>query len=149
MTSNVHGEGSPGLATKEAGNTHNSSSVAIELPSVESILSKLENPASLTVSGEPADSSSEEEEKEGQFLRTLQEVLSKTEGIEGETSFDVQELCNALETAGDTTEQGMQTEAVASILHKLWRKRSRYMVEATEALANASRDRESSTLGLR
>jgi hypothetical protein len=79
------------------------------------------------------------------MFRALKEVLSKTEG--NVDVFDVQELRDALESADTAAQEGRRgpqlLEGVAAILQKLWQSESRYMVEAAEALANASRDRTS------
>lgn len=118
----------------------------IELPAVETVVPDLTDLKSL--------SSSETEgvvpvEEHDQMFRALKEVLSKTEGAED--VFDVQELRDALESA-DTAAQGGRRgpqllRGVAAILQKLWQSESRYMVEAAEALANASRDRTSILTG--
>jgi hypothetical protein len=145
MTSQAHKDGSLGLATQET-------TIANELPSVSSMLSKLENPTSLACSGEaeglPAKGDGEEEED--RLFHALKEVLLKTESGEEETAFDVRELRDALETAGILSEQERDPSQLVggatSILQKLWQSKSRYMVDAAEALANASRDRETSAI---
>ncbi|PCH04775.1 Armadillo-like helical [Penicillium occitanis (nom. inval.)] len=111
----------------------------IELPAVETVVPDLTDLKSL--------SSSETEEvapveEQDQMFRALKEVLSKTEG--DEDVFDVQELRDALESADTAAQEGRRGPqllgGVAAILQKLWQSESRYMVEAAEALANASRD---------
>ncbi|KAF5014315.1 hypothetical protein F66182_14746, partial [Fusarium sp. NRRL 66182] len=76
------------------------------------------------------------------MFRTLKQVLAKTE--RDEDVFDVQELREALEYADTAAQEGRRGPqllgGVAAILQKLWQSESRYLVEAAEALANASRD---------
>ncbi|RAO73773.1 uncharacterized protein BHQ10_009785 [Talaromyces amestolkiae] len=76
------------------------------------------------------------------MFRALKQVLAKTE--RDEDVFDVQELREALESADTAAQEGRRGPqllgGVAAILQKLWQSESRYLVEAAEALANASRD---------
>jgi hypothetical protein len=115
----------------------------IDLPAVESVIPDLTNLESLSPSTETEEVIPAEEQ--GQMFRALKEVLSKTEG--NVDVFDVQELRDALESADTAAQEGRRgpqlLEGVAAILQKLWQSESRYMVEAAEALANASRDRTS------
>lgn len=115
----------------------------IDLPTVESVIPDLTKLESLSPSTETEEVIPAEEQ--GQMFRALKEVLSKTEG--NVDVFDVQELRDALESADTAAQEGRRgpqlLEGVAAILQKLWQSESRYMVEAAEALANASRDRTS------
>lgn len=119
-----------------------SSADGIDLPAVETVVPNLTDlkslPSSTGIEGVPV-------EEQGQMFRALKEVLSKTEG--DEDVFDVQELRDALESADTAAQEGRRGPqllgGVAAILQKLWQSKSRYMVEAAEALANASRDRTS------
>lgn len=115
----------------------------IDLPAVESVIPDLSNLKSLSSSTEIEEVIPAEEQDH--MFRALKEVLSKTEG--DEDVFDVQELREALDLA-DTAAQGGRRGpqllgGVAAILQKLWQSESRHLVEAAEALANASRDRTS------
>ncbi|OKL62015.1 hypothetical protein UA08_02709 [Talaromyces atroroseus] len=145
MTSQTHEDSSLGLATEKTTPSQDLSSIASDMPSVDSVLSRLENPHSLALSGElEGFLAKEDEEEHGRLLHALQKVLSKTESGDEDTSFDVQELRDALEMTDAIAEQERHVPQMvggaASILQKLWQSKSRYMVEAAEALANASRD---------
>jgi hypothetical protein len=113
----------------------------IDLPAVESVIPDLRNLKSLSSLKQTEEVVPVEEQD--QMFRALKEVLSKTEG--DEDVFDVQELRDALESADTAAQEGRRGPqllgGVAAILQKLWQSESRYMVEAAEALANASRDR--------
>lgn len=114
----------------------------IDLPAVETLLPDITDLGKLSVVSTEQKLSSEEEQY--QMFRSLQNVLSKAQA--NKDVFDVQELYKALEEAHTASqEDGSSTqhlESVVSMLQKLWLSRSKYLLEATEALANASRDRE-------
>lgn len=116
---------------------------SIDLPAVETVVPDLTNLKSLS-SLEDIEKVIPEEEQD-QMFHALKEVLSKTERDEG--VFDVQELREALALADTAAQEGRRSPqllgGVAAILQKLWQSESSYMVEAAEALANASRDRTS------
>lgn len=118
----------------------------IDLPSVESVIPDLTDLKSLSSSKGIEEVIPAEEQD--QMFRALKQVLAKTE--RDEDVFDVQELREALESADTAAQEGRRGPqllgGVAAILQKLWQSESRYLVEAAEALANASRDRTSITI---
>lgn len=115
----------------------------IDSPAVESVIPELTDLKSLSSSKGTEEVLPAEEQD--QMFRTLKQVLAKTE--RDEDVFDVQELREALESADTAAQEGWRGPqllgGVAAILQKLWQSESRYLVEAAEALANASRDRTS------
>ncbi|EEA24584.1 GTP binding protein, putative [Talaromyces marneffei ATCC 18224] len=117
-----------------------SSTGDIELPAVVTVIPDLTGLKSLSSLKETEEVIPAEEQD--QMFRALKDVLSKTE--RDEDVFDVQELRDALESADTAAKGGRRGPQllgdVATILQKLWQSESRYMVEAAEALANASRD---------
>ncbi|KAL3706676.1 hypothetical protein TMatcc_007689 [Talaromyces marneffei ATCC 18224] len=119
-----------------------SSTGDIELPAVVTVIPDLTGLKSLSSLKETEEVIPAEEQD--QMFRALKDVLSKTE--RDEDVFDVQELRDALESADTAAKGGRRGPQllgdVATILQKLWQSESRYMVEAAEALANASRDHE-------
>ncbi|EED18349.1 GTP binding protein, putative [Talaromyces stipitatus ATCC 10500] len=111
----------------------------IDLPAVGTLFPDLTGLKSLSSSNESEVIPAEEQD---QMFRALQRVLSKTEG--DEDAFDTRELRNALESADVAAQEGQRGPqllgGVAAILQKLWQSESQYLVEAADALANASRD---------
>ena len=140
------GEGT-GLVPVATSNTSTtdiiSSTDGLDFPAVEILIPDSADLKSLSKStgtgqGVPA-------EEQAQMFRALKKVLSKTEG--NEDAFDIQELRESLESADAAAQEGQRGPqllgGVTAMLQKLWQSESRYMVEAAEALANASRDRKS------
>lgn len=84
-----------------------------------------------------------EEEQEAMF-RALRDVFERAEEDLG--SFDVQDLLTSLDMADSDARRGRQNlEALQEVrlkLDQLWRSNSIYMAQATELLANGSRNRK-------
>ena len=83
------------------------------------------------------------EEQEAMF-RALRHVFERAEEDLG--SFDIQDLLNSLDAADSDARRGHQNlEALHEVkvtLDQLWRSNSSYMAQATELLANGSRNRK-------
>jgi hypothetical protein len=113
----------------------------LEFPAVKTILSALIGPAQSAPERVPL---SLQPEEQLEMFRALQDVLLKAEENEG--TFGVHELLSSLEQAEVDSQGGQRNrnslQAVSSTLDKLWQSRSQYMVQAAQALADASRDRE-------
>lgn len=115
---------------------------AIQLPEVKDLLSES------TVSFPPAPAAEGprlEPLDEQKMFKSLQAILDESEKEEG--SFAVGELRASLEEADEDARHGTRDprtlSSVKATVEKLWQSRSEYMAPAVEALANASRDRES------
>jgi hypothetical protein len=87
------------------------------------------------------------EEQQGMF-HALRDIIEKAqESDEAGNNFDLQELHASLEESDATTRRGRRDaetlQSVIDTLNKLWTCNSEYLVQATEIIANGSRDRES------
>ncbi|KAE8148834.1 GTP-binding protein [Aspergillus avenaceus] len=103
----------------------------MECPPLSQIISELPPGTPQAAPAEPGSLSLEEQET---LFCTLQEAIKAAEmRYEGESSSHVQQS-TAFEQAGSVF------EGVQNVLSQLWKCRSGYMVQATEALANGSRD---------
>lgn len=114
---------------------------AIELPTVQEILSEstVSSPAAPARDGQQLQS----EEQEDMF-RSLEAIFREADANEG--NFQVKELLASLDEADAGAKRGQRNlqalEGVRAILDRLWYSRSDYMARAAELLANGSRDRE-------
>lgn len=116
----------------------------LELPSIEKILS--------TTSGVPSHLPPRTEtvglEEQQDMFRGLRDVIEKAqEADEARNSFDLKELHASLEEADANSRRGRRDtetlQSVSATLQKLWACNSSYLVQATEIIANGSRDRKS------
>ncbi|KAJ6052077.1 hypothetical protein N7460_002611 [Penicillium canescens] len=113
-----------------------------DLPPVKDILSDLSGfSSSLPARGSEAVDS---EEQQGMF-RALRDIIEKAqESDEAGNNFDLKELHASLEESDATTRRGRRDaetlQSVIDTLNKLWTCNSEYLVQATEIIANGSRD---------
>jgi hypothetical protein len=138
-----------GISTAQSGHGAAGQSVSKkgdwDLPPIEDILSDLSGfSSSLPARGAEAVDS---EEQQGMF-RALRDIIEKAqESDEAGNNFDLQELHASLEESDATTRRGRRDaetlQSVIDTLNKLWTCNSEYLVQATEIIANGSRDRES------
>jgi inactivated superfamily I helicase len=118
----------------------------LELPSIKEVLADLFSSSS-SFSLPPRTESVDTEEQEEMF-RGLRDIIEKAQEVdEAGNTFDLKELHASLEEADANSRRGRRDaetlQAVSVTLHKLWACKSEYLVQATEIVANGSRDRES------
>lgn len=113
----------------------------LELPSLEQLTSDWSSfPSSLARGTETVDP---KEQKE--MFQALQDAIQNSDTSETAGSFDLKELHASLGQANTDARRGRDVESlktVRSILYKLWSCNSQHLNQATEILANGSRDRE-------
>ena len=78
----------------------------------------------------------------------MREIIEKAQAVdEAGNSFDLKELHASLEEADANTKRGRRDadtlQSVNATLQKLWACNSEYLVQATEIIADGSRDRGS------
>lgn len=116
----------------------------LDLPVVKKIVSDLSSPSSsLPLRTETLDLQEQQE-----MFRGLRDIIEKAQEVdEARNSFDLKVLHASLEEADANTRRGRSDAAtlksVNATLQKLWACNSDYLVQATEIIANGSRDRES------
>lgn len=116
----------------------------LELPPIKKILSDLpEVSSSLPPRTETIDSKEQQE-----MFRELRDIIEKAQEVdEAGNSFDLKELHASLEEADANTKRGRRDadtlQSVRATLQKLWACNSQYLVQATEIIADGSRDRGS------
>lgn len=116
----------------------------LELPPIKKILSDLpEVSSSLPPRTETIGS-----EEQQEMFRGLREIIEKAQAVdEAGNSFDLKELHASLEEADANTKRGRRDadtlQSVNATLQKLWACNSEYLVQATEIIADGSRDRGS------
>ncbi|OQD80476.1 hypothetical protein PENANT_c035G00627 [Penicillium antarcticum] len=125
-----------------AGNQSVSKQGDWDLPPIKDIVSDLSGSSSLL----PAQSSESFELEEQQAMfHALRDIIEKAQEVdEGGNNFDLKELHASLEEADATTKRGRRDadslQSVVGTLNKLWNSKSEYLVQATEIIANGSRD---------
>jgi hypothetical protein len=115
----------------------------VELPSIRDLLTDLPDfSSSLASRTETIDL-----EKQQEMFRGLREIIEKAQPDEAGDSFDLKQLHSSLEEADASSKAGRRNaetlKSVHDTLHRLWACESEYLVQATEIIANGSRDRES------
>jgi len=113
------------------------------LPSIKDILA---DPSTSTSSLPPRIESVDSKEQQEMF-RGLRDIIEKAQEVdEAGNTFDLKELHASLEEADANSRRGRRDaetlQTVCATLHKLWACQSAYLVQATEIIANGSRDRE-------
>jgi hypothetical protein len=116
-----------------------------DLPPIKDILSDLSGFSSSLPARGTEDVGSEEQQV---MFRALREIIEKAQEVdEAGNNFDLKELHASLEEADAMTKRGRRDaetlHSVVDTLNKLWTCNSEYLVQATEIIANGSRDRES------
>ncbi|CAG7946421.1 unnamed protein product [Penicillium salamii] len=111
-----------------------------ELPSIREILEDLPTPvSSLEARTETIDPS-----KQKEMFHDLKTIIEQAQADEEEKVFDLKELHSSLEEAEASSKRGRRDaqtlQSVCDILHKLWASDSQYLTQATEIIANGSRD---------
>ena len=115
-----------------------------KLPPIKKILSDLpEVSSSLPPRTETIDS-----EEQQEMFRGLREIIEKAQAVdEAGNRLDLKELHASLEEADANTKRGRRDadtlQSVNATLQKLWACNSDYLVQATEIIADGSRDRRS------
>ncbi|KAJ5788061.1 hypothetical protein N7457_003051 [Penicillium paradoxum] len=138
---------SPGISTAQQATHGESSQLSIlktsdlELPPVEKILSNLSGP----LSSLPPRTETLDLEVQDEMFRGLRDIIEKAQEVdEARNSFDLKELHASLEEADANTRRGRRDaetlQSVNATLQKLWACNSDYLVQATEIIANGSRD---------
>ncbi|KAJ5824376.1 hypothetical protein N7447_006716 [Penicillium robsamsonii] len=113
----------------------------LELPSAKRILSDLPGVSSSL----PPRTETIESEEQQEMFRELRKVIEKAqEADEAGNSFDLKELHASLEEADANEKCGRRDaeilQSVRATLQKLWACNSEYLVQATEVIADGSRD---------
>ena len=113
-----------------------------ELPSTKNILPDLPE-ISLPPRTETIDP-----EVQQKMFRELRDIIEKAQEVdEARNSLDLKELHASLEEADANANRGQRDagtlRSVSTTLKKLWACNSEYLVQATEIIANGSRDRGS------
>jgi hypothetical protein len=141
---------SPGISTaqpathEDAGRSSFSKKGDLELVPTEKILSDLPG----TSSSLPPRTETVALEEQRDMFQELRDIIEKAHQVdEAGNSFDLKELHASLEEANSNTRRGRRDaetlQSVSLTLQKLWACNSEYLVQATEIIANGSRDRES------
>lgn len=126
-------------------------------PSIEEVLSDLPELSGSSESSSFPQRNSEtlaqdEQEKMFRALKNVLDNFEPSDDSESPESFDLKELQSSLEQADADARRGERNagplQNVHTILCKLWSVNSGLLSQAAEALANGSRDRESSVDGL-
>lgn len=137
---------SSGVISTPYGTDHGRASItksSVELPSIKYILTDLPD-FSLSLSSHTETIDSEEQQE---MFRGLRDIIEKAQADEAGDSFDLKQLHSSLEEADSSSKTGRRNaetlKSVSDTLHKLWACKSEYLVQATEIVANGSRDRES------
>jgi hypothetical protein len=117
----------------------------LKLPPIRDILSHLSGSSSSSLPAQGTEVVELEEQKI--MFRALRDVIEKAQEVdEAGNNFDLKELHASLEEAEATTKRGRRDvetlQSVLDTLNKLWTCNSEYLVQATEIIANGSRDRE-------
>ncbi|CAG8220368.1 unnamed protein product [Penicillium salamii] len=111
-----------------------------ELPSIRKILEDLPS----TVSSLEARTETIDSSKQQEMFRDLKTIIEQAQADEEEKVFDLKELHSSLEEAEASSKRGRRDaqtlQSVCDILHKLWSCDSQYLTQATEIIANGSRD---------
>ncbi|CAG8905767.1 unnamed protein product [Penicillium nalgiovense] len=112
----------------------------LELPSIKNILPDLPEISSLPPRTETIDP-----EEQQEMFRELRDIIEKAQEVnEAGNSLDLKELHASLEEADANTKRGQRDagtlQSVSATLKKLWACNSEYLVQATEIIANGSRD---------
>jgi hypothetical protein len=115
----------------------------LELPSIQEILADLSFPSSSIVPGTETVDLKEQQE----MFRGLRDIIEKAQEVdEAGSTFDLKELHASLEEADENSRRGRRDaetlQTVCATLHALWACKSEYLVQATEIIANGSRDRK-------
>lgn len=116
----------------------------LELPPTKKILSDLpEVSSSLPPRTETIDSEDQQE-----MFHELRDIIEKAQEVDDAgNSFDLKELHASLEEADANAKRGRRDadtlRSVSATLQKLWASNSEYLVQATEIIADGSRDRGS------
>lgn len=116
----------------------------LELPPIKKILSDLpEVSSSLPPRTETIDS-----EEQQEMFRELRDIIEKAQEVDDAgNSFDLKGLHASLEEADANAKRGRRDadtlQSVSATLQKLWACNSEYLVQATEIIADGSRDRGS------
>lgn len=92
-------------------------------------------------------------EEQQEMFHELRDIIEKAQEVdEAGNSFDLKEIHASLEEADTKTKCGRRDvdtlQSVKATLQKLWACNSDYLVQATEIIADGSRDRESGTLNM-
>jgi hypothetical protein len=116
----------------------------LELPSIKEILADIPEYSSSL----PPRTESVGSEEQQEMFRGLRDIIEKAQEVdEAGNTFDLKELHASLEEADENSRRGRRDaetlQSVTATLHKLWACKSEYLVQATEIIANGSRDRES------
>ncbi|KAJ5770807.1 uncharacterized protein N7511_002858 [Penicillium nucicola] len=113
-----------------------------DLPAIKDILPDQSGPSS---SLPPRNTELFDSEKQQVMFRALQDIIEKAQEVdEAGNNFDLKELHASLEEADATMKRGRRDaetlQSVVDTLNKLWNCNSEYLVQATEIIANGSRD---------
>lgn len=138
-----------GISTAQSGHGGASQSVSKkgdwDLPPIKDILSDLSGLSSSLSARGTEDVDLEEQQV---MFRALRDIVEEAQEVdEAGNNFDLKELHASLEEADAITKRGRRDaetlQSVVDTLNKLWTCNSEYLVQATEIIANGSRDRES------
>ena len=115
----------------------------LELPFIKNILPDLTEISSLPPRTETINA-----EEQQEMFRELRDIIEKAQEVEeAGNSLNLKELHASLEEADANTKCGQRDagtlQSVSATLKKLWACNSEYLVQATEIIANGSRDRGS------
>lgn len=130
----VRGDAGPSLSKKGD----------LELPPIKNILSDL---SEVSFSLPPRTETIDSEEQQEMF-HELRDIIEKAQEVDDAgNSFDLKELHASLEEADANAKRGRRDadtlQSVSATLQKLWACNSEYLVQATEIIADGSRDRGS------
>lgn len=137
-----------GLGDREGQECMKATPSRSQLPSVQEVLLELAVSAPVATNTDTVIPETETERTEEAMFRSLNAILKRAMDEDSKTeTFDLSELKTSLEQADIDAQKGTRDikalEDVRAMLRKLWRSRSPFLAQFTEALANGCRDRKS------